>query len=242
MGRCVVKCRAMSPVLLALIVLRSAPDGCGIDGWQALERAAAVRSRAGAVAAAPGLVTAAGSIPDCVPLSIAGWAITGWLEARATASKAGAPDVLGPAKAALATLETVALRATWRVQNEYARAAITAAIAAAQDERPEMSAYLAHARGLSDRLALAGERAEWPLPIDELEGELWLEVDRFEEASEAYRRAVDASGGAAALVGLARASDRLKDDRVACDAYRRVLETAGDPLATEARTYLERCR
>jgi hypothetical protein len=193
-------------------------------------------------AAAPDLVSTAAAMPACVPLSVASWAVTGWLEARATASRGGAPEVLGPVRAVLATLEAAARRATWRVQNEYARAAITAAIAASQDERPEMSVYLAHARGLSDRLALAGERAEWPLPIDELEGELWLEVDRYDEARAAYRRAVEAGAGPAALAGLARANDRLKDELAACDAYRRVLETADDPLASEARTYLSRCQ
>jgi hypothetical protein len=229
-------------MIFAVAVLQALADHCGIEGREALERASVRRNRAGVADAAPDLVSAAAAMPACVPLSVARWAVTGWLEARATASRGGAPEVLGPARAVLATLEAAARRATWRVQNEYARAAITAAIAASQDERPEMSVYLAHARGLSDRLALAGERAEWPLPIDELEGELWLEVDRYDEARAAYRRAVAAGAGPSALVGLARASDRLNDEPAACDAYRRVLETADDPLASEARTYLSRCQ
>jgi hypothetical protein len=228
-------------LILAAALLQSLPDDCGLEGSQALARASALRSRAGVAAATPELVSAAGKMPACLPLAIAGWAVTGWLEARATASKAGAPEVLGPARARLATLEAMSRRATWRVQNEYARAAITAAIAASQDERLEMGAYLVHARSLSDRLSLAGERAEWPLPIDELEGELWLEVDRFEEARTAYGRAVEAGGGPTALVGLARAADRLGDERAACGAYRRSLDSATDALAEEAQAYLTRC-
>ena len=90
---------------------------------------------------------------------------------------------------------------------------------------------------------LAGEVAEWPLPIDELEGELWLEVDRYTEAREAYQRAVDAGGGPSALAGLARVSRRMNDERSACDAYRRAASAAAGVLAEEARAYLENtCR
>lgn len=177
--------------------------------------------------------------PTCTPLSLANWAAAGWLEARATAARGGAPELVGPARAAIQRLTEVSGRSlAWRRHGEYAQAAIMAAIAASQDERPEMSLYLVHARALAERLTLTGEDAEWPLPINELEGELWLEVDRYAEARVAYQRAIDAFPYPAALVGLARASHELGDAQAACDTFRRASATAAGPLAEEARAYL----
>ena len=229
----------MLTVLFLRFVLQLPATGCDDAAAEALARARELRQNAG-VSAAAELLKTADRVSDCHPLSVAERAATGWLEARAVASAAGAEEVLGPARAAVQALAALASRSTWRVQNEYARAAITAAIAAAQDERPEMSVYLVHARSLSERLLLAGEHAEWPLPIDELEGELWLEVDRYTEARDAYQRAVETAPSASALTGLGRVHDRLDDHRAACDAFRRALTTATGSLAEEARTYLAR--
>lgn len=231
-------------VWLLFLLLRGPEAACGPEAWQSVERARTQRERAGAAEAAAELVRGVRESPQCVPLGVAGWATSGWLAARAAAPKGGATEALTSVKDALGVLETLTARPTWRVQNEYARAAVTAAVAAAQDERPEMSVYLTHARGLSDRLALAGERAEWPLPIDELEGELWLEVDRYAEARDAYERAVVRVPSPSALVGLARVYVRLDDEPGACNAYRRAQADAGGALAAEVRQYLERpvCR
>jgi hypothetical protein len=230
--------------MLAFVMIASLlqipTEGCSLEALQALAHARERRERAGAAEAGSPLMLAIRESPHCVPVGVARWAIAGWTGARAAAPKGGAPDALGPAKAALDALTALTERSSWRVQNDYARAAITAAIAAAQDERPEMGVYLTHARGLSDRLALANERAEWPLPIDELEGELWLEVDRYAEARDAYYRAVKVRGGPSALVGLARVSDRLRAEGGACEAYRQALEGAQGSLAEEARRYLNR--
>src|SRR5688500_19557960 len=82
-------------------------------------------------------------------------------------------------------------------------------------------------------MALAGAAPQSPLPIDELEGELWLEVDRYTEARDAYDRAVKARPTPNALIGLARASDKLGDVVGACAAYTRVRGMPGLPSAAE---------
>ena len=111
----------------------------------------------------------------------------------------------------------------------YADAAIRAAIDAAQDERDEMALYLAHARDLSSQLALLGGAAQWPLPIDEVEGELWFEVDRYVDARNAYERATRATNSPRAWIGLARAHVKLGETAAACDAYRHALQSSLSP-------------
>ncbi|MCA1584843.1 MAG: hypothetical protein LC791_08760 [Acidobacteria bacterium] len=231
---------SLSPLLLVAALLQAPVDGCSAEATSALSRARARRDRVGTAEAAAALAAGAPAMSSCVPLRVASWALAGWREARAAAARGGAPEVLGPARAALDALVEMTSRSSWRVQNDYARAAIVAAIAAAQDERDDLGAYLSHARGLAARLGLAGERAEWPLPIHELEGELWLEVDRYSDAREAYQHAIGDGGGASALVGLARVSARLHDEGGACAAYSRASVHAEGALAAEARAYLER--
>jgi hypothetical protein len=162
------------------------------------------------------------------------------MAARAAARVGGTPESLAAAREALAVLEELGQRPGWRVESAYAAAAIHAAMAAAQDERAEMAIYLVHARGLSEQLALAGASAVWPLPIDEMEGDLWLEVDRYAEAAAAFDRAQQAHPTGFALVGLARARARLDDEQGACDAYRRAAASADAALLDEARAFLAR--
>ena len=82
------------------------------------------------------------------------------------------------------------------------------------------------------------------MPIDELEGELWLEVDRFTEARDAYERATKSTGSPNAWIGLARASDRLGDTIGACAAYTRARATPGLPTTAELEVslYLLKCQ
>ena len=115
-------------------------------------------------------------------------------------------------------------------------------MAAAQDERGEMELHLTQARDLSDRLELVKQPAVWPLAIDEAEGELWLEVDRYAEAVKAYRRAAARPGAVSALLGLARSAARAGDHALACDSYRRWLQHApADAASQEARDHVARC-
>lgn len=166
-------------------------------------------------------------------------AMDGWVAARELAPKGGALELLGPVNLRLRALDGLP-----GVAARYADVAIRAAVSAAQDERDEMEVFLAHARDLSDTMALAGAPAQWPLPIDELAGELWLEVDRYPEARDAYLRATRVKPTANAWVGLARASDRLGDLVAACAAYTQAGATAGLPsaVAIEISLYALKCR
>ncbi len=116
----------------------------------------------------------------------------------------------------------------------YAEAVLRAAVAAAQDERDEMQVYLALGRDLATSLALGAQTRLWPLPFDEVEGELWLEVDRFTEARAAFERAAAAGRGARGTIGLALTADRLKDVPAACAAYLRAdtMSVADGPRQT----------
>lgn len=174
---------------------------------------------AGAVAALRGISAASA----CRAAVVARVALEGWIEARRLATVGGAPADLGRVTQLLAQLDVLSAAgppSALEVQSgRYAHAAIRAAVAAAQDERDEMQVYLAHARTLADSLTAAGVRL-WPLTADEVEGELWLEVDRFAEARRSFARAAEA-GSARGLVGLGRAWQRLGDQPAACAAYRR---------------------
>jgi hypothetical protein len=166
-------------------------------------------------------------------------AMEGWQAARALAPKGGALDLLGPVN-----LRLRALDAFPNTSARYAEIAIRAAVSAAQEERDELRLFLAHARDLSKQMALAGSPALHPLPIDELEGELLLEVDLFSEARDAYERASKDKPTPNAWVGLARASDKLGDTVTACRAYAQAGATPGLPTSVELEIslYSLKCR
>ncbi len=173
---------------------------------------------------------------------------SGWRAARALVSVGGAVEHLGAVKEYLNDIERIRAAAAGMASMDgarlvltvrYADAAVRAAIAAAQDERDDMDLFLRHARAIDEQLAALGRPASAPLPIDELEGELWLEVDRYEAAHEAYLRAIANGGRARAWLGLARVNDRLGSTLAACDAYRRASTGAlDDEDKTEALKYL----
>ena len=156
-------------------------------------------------------------------------AMEGWKAARAIAPKGGALELLGPVNVRLKELDEIKGMAA-----RYAETAIRAAVSAAQEEREEMALLLEHARSLSDLMGVGGGTPpEWPLPIDELEGELWFEVDRFPEARDAFERATKVKPTPNAWIGLARASDRLGDTVTACRAYTSAAGTNNLPTSVE---------
>lgn len=155
-------------------------------------------------------------------------AMDGWIAARALAPKGGAIEFLGPVNERLKALDAMP-----GLPARYAEIAIRAAVSAAQEERDEMGLLLTHARDLSNQMELVGAPAEWPLPIDELDGELWLEVDRFTEARDAYEHATRTRPTPNAWIGLARAADKLGDTVTACRAYTTASSAKNLPTSVE---------
>lgn len=193
---------------------------------------------------------------DCARAHLSRTALLGWAAARRLAPKGGAPALLAPVQQQLDALDRLRDQAPGSsnqgpvrgadaealdLQIEYAQSAIRAAVAAAQDERPEMELWLTHARDLTERLSQRGRRAVWPRSFNLLAGELWFEVDRFEDARAAFARAVSADPTPLALVGLARAEARLDSWDQACATYARV-RGAAPPLRRLAASELTRCR
>lgn len=181
--------------------------------------------------------------PTCVRLTVAHLAVAGWNAARAAAAKAGSPDSLATPRRLLDQLRTLSQQGSRRLEIEYGRSLLAAAMAAAQDEREEMRVHLAQARWAHELIHTVAAEDLWPLPIDEAEGELWFEVDRFADAVAAFRRAVT-GGRRRAHFGLARSAAALGDAQTACDSYRAWLSarnTPVEPRQTAERYIKERC-
>ena len=160
----------------------------------------------------------------CVALARA--ALLAWNEARALARIGGDPAKLGPVRLRLEELRRFAA-GPFALEAEYALVSAQAAIAASQDERAELELLLAHARDLSERLFQRQRTVRWPRSFNLLAGELWLEVDRYEDARQAFGRALrDGAPRAVARVGLAEALMRLDRRDEACRALRQVRDAA----------------
>jgi tetratricopeptide (TPR) repeat protein len=218
-------------VLLASLGAGQAP-GCTVAELQSLDAAEQAIADGGEVAVAAG----AGA---CEAVRLVAIAERGWNEARTLAPRGGDRALLGPAMDAIETLDPLRAGAL-ALEAEYAQVAIRAAIAAAQDERPEMELLLTHARDLSERLQLRGRHARWPRPFNLLAGELWFEVDRYAEARDAFARAAAAQPSPRALVGLGQALARLDRLDEACRTVRQVSGAAG-AVRTAAAELLRRC-
>ena len=232
----------MVPLLLLLVqvVASSGPAACTERDVVAMRDAQVLVQRGSEGAALARLET--GASPGlCELRQVARRAMRGWSEARALAPAGGAAELLGPVRRTLEDLQASVNGSVVALEGEYAIICIRAAIAAAQDERPEMELLLTHARDLSERLAARGRPAVWPRSFNLVAGELWFEVDRYEEAVAAYDRAVRADAGALALVGLARSQARLGRIEQACTTYRQA-KSVPPALRAMAAKDLSRCR
>jgi hypothetical protein len=176
----------------------------------------------------------------CLELVLLQTALRGWAAARTLLPLGGGDH--SHREAVRRILDGLAALASGplAMDAEYADVAVRAYVAAAQDERPEMELLLTHARDLSERLAARGRRALWPRPFNLLAGELWLEVDRYEEARAAFERAVREEPTPMALIGLGRALDRLDRRQEACQAFRQV-RGATHELATQLSALIAGC-
>ncbi len=231
--------------LILVVQLGDRPEtavypGCTAADMHSLEATAAMilRSDRPSDAPVPDRGVSVSSAP-CAALSLSRVALGGWDEARRLAPRGGAAELLKPAQQAIADLEAWAM-GEMRLEAGYAQASLRAAIAAAQDERPEMQVWLDHARDLAERLVARGRRAAWPRPFNLLAGELWFEVDRYDEARRAFERAVRAEESPLARVGLAQSLSRLERRDEACAVAGRVRDATGR-LREQLQTILAMC-
>ncbi len=239
----------MSPNVLGVVLLwtlswpQPVMSDCGGEPRAVLSAAAGDALTGESAAVAARLREAYAAHDTCRELVVAAWAWDGWQAAGVAASRGGSDQSLTDVRTALASLGPPGPTAS---HGAYATAVLRAAAAAAQDERDEMRVWLEHARDLATRMALTGDRARWPLPIDLVDGELWLRVDDFELAEASYARALAERESAAGWRGLARARDRRGNRAGACAAYRKARDAAGPAtatgvVATEAGGYLRVC-
>ena len=155
------------------------------------------------------------------------------------------PDVALVARAREASTQLGTLAPEGRPSEiAWARTLIDAAIAASQDEHPELALRLVHAIDMERALAAANPAVLPLLPARELGAELWLRTYRYDDARRDARALLDAQPRRISpVVVLGRASDRVKDTSAAADAWRRVLELratadADDTIRIEAQRAL----
>ncbi len=168
------------------------------------------------------------------------WYVKGWAAARRSFGGVGPEAEI--AREARRRLEALADRAGRRGPAEIRRLAVQAAIAASQEEREEMALVLLHAAEFEAASGVGG--AATVLPIAELAGDLWLEVERFADARREYAAALEADPeSVGSLLGLARASAQegaLDEARGAYTRLLRVWDDADPDLSAlvEARQFL----
>ena len=237
---------------LVLLTLQSPPastagavDSCSAAA-QTLIGQASMRVEEFDLPAAVTLLKEAASDTDCDEAGARFEYVEGLLGAKEAARQGGTVDSLRDVRSAVHAL-------LWRAERkggawEVASVALQAAIAASQYEREEMGLYLEHATHMELLQLAAGQRGVPLISALELAGDLWLQVHRFEDARQAYNRAMMHLGRTSRIaLGLARAAARLQDQRAACAEYRRLLDwwgarTANPPEIEEARAYVASAR
>ncbi len=166
------------------------------------------------------------------------------LGAARSAWPGGVAPAAAVAQRAAQRLERLALAEGPQGRAEAARAAVLAAIAAAQEERDELALLLTHALEVEAATVDDSDIPMLPLPLQEVAGDLWLQVHRYQEAQVAYRASLDRyPNRARSWIGLARASAKAGDARPAREAYETFLEAwaeADEGLVEveEAKNYL----
>ena len=224
-----------------LLAMLAASEGDAQPGvCEAALSGAAARGDAFDLAGALAAARAAG---DCDAAAGTVEYLEGLLGAREAVQHGGTVDSLRDVRSAANALSRRAEAGNRRW--EAASLAMRAVAAASQDERGEMSIYLAEAVRIEGLLLTAGELAVPIVTAHELAGDLWLQVDRFADARAAYERAAERVGRTPRVrLGLARAAKRLGEAAVACGEYRGLLEWWGTriespPEIEEARAHLD---
>jgi hypothetical protein len=234
--------------LLTLMQVVSPPpaqEQCAPTVRDAIPAAAALMAAGATADAERALGVAHQADSQCVAVQLAHLATAGWNAARAAAARGGIPETLVLPRRVIADLEKLSERPLYRLENAYSRSILAAAMAAAQEERDEMRVHLEQAAWLRVRVDPVSVVGLWPLPLNEAEGELWLEVDDVPAAVVAFRRAVSIRRSDVALLGLARSAARQGDHAAACAAYREWLvrpRSTDHRAVAEAREQVEKCK
>ena len=161
--------------------------------------------------------------PDCDEAAGAVEYLEGLLGAAEAVEKGGTVDSLREVRSATNALSRRSEQGDRRWQ--AASLALRAVAAASQQERGEMSVYLAEATRIEELLLTAGLPGAPLITVHELAGDLWLQVHQFAEAHAAYERAASVLGRTPRiLLGLAEATARLPDTTAACAAHRSLVE------------------
>jgi tetratricopeptide (TPR) repeat protein len=131
---------------------------------------------------------------------------------------------------------------------ELLRVMVRAAIAAGQEEHPELELLLSHASDLEERLLRSGQLVLPFAPVAEIAGDLFFQANRFEQARRRYGDALIARPNRVrSVLGIARASVRLDDRAAATAAYKQLLDAWADadpdlPEIAEARAWIAKAK
>lgn len=173
------------------------------------------------------------------------------LGAARAAWPGGASPEAEIARRAAESLDRLAQAEGRQGRAELARVLVLAGIAAAQEERDELAVLLTHAMDLAsdaegDADTPASGLPALPVPLQEVAGDLWLQVDRYEEAVTAYAMATERHPERGrSWLGLARASIKAGAVQRGTDAYVAFLERWAEadpelPELAEARAFVAR--
>jgi hypothetical protein len=228
--------------MISLLVALTLAQDVSCSGEAAMHAmAASARAEAFDLAGATDAYVTAADL-GCADADAAAHYLRGLIAAREAYRQGGSAESLEPVKKAAAVLEARAAARPGRA--EIARVVLLAAAAASQSERDEMALLIEHAVSLEALQLAAGQPGAPGVTAHEVGGDLWLQVHRYDEARQFYRRAAERLGATPRIrLGLARTAARLKDTVAACAEYRALVmwgSRADDtPEIVEARAYLE---
>jgi hypothetical protein len=183
----------------------------------------------------------AAAMSGCADATLPALYLRGWIAARDAYRVGGSPQSLRPVTQSIATMQETLGKSG---QPQIAALVLQAAAAAAQSERDELALMIDYAVQLEDRNLTAQRPALPMITAHEAAGDLWLQVQRYDDARRAYMKAEELLGVTPRItLGLARLAMRIEAFATACKQYRSlVMSWKGSgpepPELAEARTFL----
>jgi tetratricopeptide (TPR) repeat protein len=224
-------------------LLSAAQPGCSAEAIMLLSRASVQAAEFDLQGASARLD--ADVLRECETARVATLYARGLLWAQDAFRQGGPSEALAPVRQAIAALDSISRGRPGSAA--VARLVLQAAAAAAQSELDEMRLYLESAIQMESLQRAAGQPGAPLVSADEIAGDLWLQVHRYEDARRAYSEARERVGVTArVLAGTGQAAQRLGDVTTACAAFRRLLELWGARQASpsqiaEARMIVMEC-